>query len=110
MFVAMLNVALVARSDMAKLKRQSRRGKMKDDWANRPRMSKIAGAMYPSHLDPKTREEMIRANMEQEAGLRRTMSEGDRMYGKPSEPPKNYDHVPTFRRKVVKVTKSWWEK
>ena len=54
---------------------------MKDGWADRPRISKIAGAMYPSHLDPKTRDEMIRANLEQEAGLKRRISEGDRMYG-----------------------------
>jgi len=83
---------------------------MKDDWANRPRMSKIAGAIYPSLLDAQTRQGMLNANPEQSVGLQRRMSEGDKLYGKPSEPPKNYDHVPTLRRKVVKATKSWWEK
>jgi hypothetical protein len=73
-------------------------------------MSKIAGAMYPSLLDARTRQGMLNANLEQSAGLQRRMSEGDRMYGKPREPPKNYDHIPTLRRKEVKATKSWWEK
>jgi hypothetical protein len=65
---------------------------MKEGWKDRPRISKIAGAMYPSHLDPKTRDEMIRANLEQEAGLKRRMSEGDRMYGRGQRP------------------QSWWDK
>ena len=83
---------------------------IKNRWSDKTYGEKQAAAVYPGLIDAQTRREMIAANPEQSAGLQRRMSEGDKLYGKPSEPPKNYDHVPTLRRKVVKATKSWWEK
>ena len=90
---------------------------MKDDWANRPRMSKIAGAIYPSLLDAQTRQGMLNANPEQSAGLQRRMSEGDKLYDKPTTtlygvtPSLHYMINMGFKPKPVeKTTKSWWEK
>jgi len=75
---------------------------IKNRWSDKTYGEKQAAAVYPGLIDAQTRREMIAANPEQSAGLQRRMSEGDKLYGKPSEPPKNYDHVPTLRRKVVR--------
>jgi hypothetical protein len=91
---------------------------MKDDWANRSRMSKIAGAMYPGLLDAQTRQGMLNANPEQSAGLQRRMSEGDKLYNKPMT--QLYGVSPSLhhmirmglipKQLVQKTMKSWWEK
>jgi hypothetical protein len=100
---------------------KQRRGdrEMKDDWANRPRISKIAGAMYPGLLDAQTRSEMLNANSEQSAGLQRRMNEGDKLYNKPTTTLYNVSPsmVHMIRMRLIpkqlvekKTTKSWWEK
>jgi len=85
---------------------------MKDRWADKTRLEKMAGAMYPSHLDARTQGEMIAANPEQRAGFERRIAEGNKMYGKATVvAPSVYDRVPGLKRvEVAKpASKSWWE-
>jgi len=75
---------------------------MRDDWASKSRMEKIAGAMWPNLLSAKEKQGMINANSEQGSALRSRMNVGK------SAPPVNYDHVPGLIRKPT--IKSWWER
>jgi len=71
---------------------------MKDRWQDKSRMEKIAAAMYPGHLDAATREQMLKANPEQKAGLQRRMDQSDVMYGRPTKPASDYQKVPGLKR------------
>ena len=68
--------------------------KLKDRWADVPRISKIAAAMYPGHLDQQTRKQMLDANPEVKEALQRRMSQSDRMYGRPQQPAPDLSKVP----------------
>lgn len=65
-------------------------------------MEKIAAAIYPGHLDEATRKQMLEANPEQAAGLKRRMEQSDQMYGRPKptapDPSKVPGLVPKFKR------------
>ena len=83
-------------------------------WADRPRIEKLASAMYPNLIDEATRRDLLAANPEQRPGLQRRMDQGDRMYGKaqPSEP-SNLDRVPGLKRvqpTAPSMAKPWWSK
>jgi hypothetical protein len=54
---------------------------MKDGWGDRPRASKLAGAMFPHLLDAQTQREMIGANPEVRAALERRIAQGNAVYG-----------------------------
>jgi hypothetical protein len=63
-------------------------------WQDRPRIEKLAAAMYFHLAPPEVQREMLAANPEQAAALRSRMSDGDRVHGKPSSPPVDYSKVP----------------
>ena len=71
---------------------------MKDKWSDKSRMEKIAAALYPGHLDEATRREMLAANPEQAAGLKRRMDQSDVMYGRPTKPAPDYQKIPGLKR------------
>jgi hypothetical protein len=83
-------------------------------WADKPRIEKLAGAMYPSLLSPEDQRGMLAANPEQSAGMQRRMDQNARMYGKAKAPTTEgrYDRIPGLVRVQAepKATKSWWEK
>jgi len=80
-------------------------------WQDRPRIEKLAAAMYFHLAPPEVQREMLAANPEQAAALQSRMDQGDRLYGKASPPPVDYSKVPGLipvkRRSYGKGSK-WW--
>jgi len=70
-------------------------------WQDRPRIEKLAAAMYFHLAPPEVQREMLAANPEQAVALQSRMDQGDRLYGKvkPPAPPVDYSRVPGLRRK-----------
>jgi hypothetical protein len=66
--------------------------KLKDQkWVDKPRLEKLAGAVYPHLLPPDVQREMLAANEEQRAGLQKRI---DAFGGAKPQPPKDYSRVP----------------
>jgi hypothetical protein len=65
-------------------------------WQDRPRIEKLAAAMYFHLAPPEVQREMLAANPEQKDALLSRMDQGDRLYGKvkPSPQSTDYSRVP----------------
>jgi hypothetical protein len=83
-------------------------------WADKPRIEKLAGAMFPHLLSPEDQRGMLAANPEQRAGMEKRIDQGSRDYGK-AKPnvPGALDRVAGLRRveapKAETTKQPWWK-